>query len=400
MGSRQHLYLVFLLMLGFGVSYGQTGASGNIPSKLLVKVPFETEHGSIILKVRINNSPKVLRLLFDTGADGMAISQSLADSIDLKITRKQNASVVGGHMEIQVSDGNTVHLDDFEVKNQGIAVFKEMHKDLDGIIGNTIARRYITKVDYDKKELSLYNFGDYQYEKEGASIPFTMPSGLFIIPGSLSITTEPVHTGDFVFDTGASYSLICFRPFVKKNKLLVSGFKAEYNGSTTSMGMTTPTFGGRAATFSFSNMPVIKNMPVTLMAGGGQSESWNPGFDGSIGVRLISRYNFTINMQKKEIHFSPNKTYSYPYDFSIGGFLFGFDLNGDLVIQGLTAVENPKVSLRTGAKVLSINGLPAQVLLKDNKKFNKLMALPAGASYVVESVQDDKPFKDTIIKQE
>jgi len=387
-------------MLGFGVSYGQTGASGNIPSKLLVKVPFETEHGSVILKVRINNSPKVLRLLFDTGADGMAISQSLADSIGLKITRKQNASVVGGNMEIQVSDGNTVHLDDFEVKNQGIAVFKEMHKDLDGIIGNTIARRYITKVDYDRKELSLYNFGDYQYEKEGASIPFTMPSGLFIIPGSLSITTEPVHTGDFVFDTGASYSLICFRPFVKKNKLLVSGFKAEYNGSTTSMGMTTPTFGGRAATFSFSNMPVIKNMPVTLMAGGGQSESWNPGFDGSIGVRLISRYNFTINMQKKEIHFSPNKTYSYPYDFSIGGFLFGFDLNGDLMIQGLTAVENPKVSLRTGAKVLSINGLSAQVLLKDNKQFNKLMVLPAGTSYVVESVQNGSSFKDSIIKQE
>ncbi|HWW38709.1 retropepsin-like aspartic protease [Pedobacter sp.] len=400
MGSRQYLYLVFLLMLGFGVSYGQTGASGNIPSKLLVKVPFETEHGSVILKVRINNSPKVLRLLFDTGADGMAISQSLADSIGLKITRKQNASVVGGNMEIQVSDGNTVHLDDFEVKNQGIAVFKEMHKDLDGIIGNTIARRYITKVDYDRKELSLYNFGDYQYEKEGASIPFTMPSGLFIIPGSLSITTEPVHTGDFVFDTGASYSLICFRPFVKKNKLLVSGFKAEYNGSTTSMGMTTPTFGGRAATFSFSNMPVIKNMPVTLMAGGGQSESWNPGFDGSIGVRLISRYNFTINMQKKEIHFSPNKTYSYPYDFSIGGFLFGFDLNGDLMIQGLTAVENPKVSLRTGAKVLSINGLSAQVLLKDNKQFNKLMVLPAGTSYVVESVQNGSSFKDSIIKQE
>ncbi len=387
-------------MLGFGVSYGQTGVSGNISSRLLVKVPFETEHGSVILKVRINNSPKVLRLLFDTGADGMAISQSLADSIGLKITRKQNASVVGGNMEIQVSDGNTVHLDDFEVKNQGIAVFKEMHKDLDGIIGNTIARRYITKVDYDRKELSLYNFGDYQYEKEGASIPFTMPSGLFIIPGSLSITTEPVHTGDFVFDTGASYSLICFRPFVKKNKLLVSGFKAEYSGSTTSMGMTTPTFGGRAATFSFSNMPVIKNMPVTLMAGGGQSESWSPGFDGSIGVRLISRYNFTINMQKKEIHFSPNKTYSYPYDFSIGGFLFGFDLNGDLVIQGLTAVENPKVSLRTGAKVLSINGLSAQVLLKDNKQFNKLMVLPAGTSYVVESVQNEMSFKDTIIKQE
>ncbi|MNY72729.1 hypothetical protein D3C86_2113510 [compost metagenome] len=48
-------------------------------------------------------------------------------------------------------------------------------------------------------------------------------------------------------------------------------------------------------------------MSVTLMAGGGQSESWNPGFDGSIGVGLISKYNFTINMQKKEIVIVPNQ---------------------------------------------------------------------------------------------
>lgn len=367
-------------------------------SKLRVKIPFETENGSIILKLKLNNSPRVLRMLFDTGADGMAVSQALADSIGLKVSRKQNASVVGGNMEISVSEGNVVHLDSFTIKDQAIALFKEMHRETDGIIGNSIAKRYITKIDYDKKELSLYDFGDYQYEKAGASVPVTVPSGVFIIPGALSITTEPAHQGEFVFDTGAGYNLICFRPFVKKNKLLVSGFKSEYNGTTASMGMVTPTFSGRAASFSFSNMPAVSNMPITLMAGGGQSETWNPGFDGSIGIRTISRYNFTINMQKKEIHFSPNKTYNYPYDFAIGGYLFGFNIDGVLKVLSLTAPENAKVSLKDGVVVKSINGIATLTLLKDNKQFKKLIDMPAGTAYVVESVQSGMAFKDTIIK--
>lgn len=410
MCTKLHFNLFFLLLLlTFSCSYAQPGGnaaseplSSNDPllSKLLVKIPFETEQGSIILKIKLNNSSRILRLLFDTGADGMAIGQSLADSIGLKISRKKEVSVVGGNMEIKISDGNTVHFDGFEVKNQVIAVFKEMHKNVDGIIGNSIARMFITKVDYDKKELSLYNFGDYKYEKEGVSVPFTMPSHFFIIPGLLNIATGSTHTGDFVFDTGAIYNLICFRPFVKKNKLLISGFKPEYSGMTTSMGMTTPTFNGRAASFSFSNMPAIKNMPVTLMAAGGQSEDWNPDFDGSLGVRLISRYNFTINMEKKEIHLSPNRTFNYPYDFAIGGYLFGFDPDGMLQVQGLTEAENSRLNLRVGAKVQSINGISVQMLLKDNRQINKLMALPAGATYIVASTRAGKSFKDSIIKRE
>lgn len=278
-------------------------------AKEVTRIPFESRNGTIILTVKLNDFPRPLKLLFDTGADGMAVGQSLADSIGLKVARTQKASVVGGSMDISVSTGNTVHMGNFDFKNQSIAIFKEMHKEgTDGIIGNVLARHYIVKVDYDRKEMLLYNFGDFE-ETSSTAIPFSIPSGLFIIPGRLSITADQPHSGNFVFDTGAAYSLICFRPFVKQHRLLVSGFKAESHGSTTSMGVTTPTFAGKAAAFSFSDMPPLKDMSVTLMAGGGQSESWNPGFDGSIGVGLISRYNFTINMQKKEIYIIPNQNY-------------------------------------------------------------------------------------------
>jgi Aspartyl protease len=347
-------------------------------SVLVAKIPFEVQDGSIILTVKVNDYQRPLKLLFDTGADGMAITKRLADSVGIKATRQQSTSVVGGNMQISVSEGNTIQLDTFVLKNQSFAIFPEMHKDNDGIIGNSIAKNYITKVDFDKKELSLYNFGDYQYDDQGTSVPVSLPGGLLIIPGEVSIMPGQVNAGEFVFDTGASYNLICFRPFVKKNKLLVSGFKPEYNGTTTSMGMSTPTYSGKAAAFSFANMPKLINFPVTLMAGGGQSENWNSGFDGSIGIRTIGRYNFTINMQKKEIHFSPNHSLKFPNDFVLGSYLFGFDQDSKLRVLSLIATEENPV-LKINQIIDSINAIPGEVLVKDPKKMARILNLTSGS---------------------
>lgn len=53
-------------------------------SSLAAVLPFRIEGGSIILSARLNDSPRVMSFLLDTGADGMAIRRSLADSIGLK----------------------------------------------------------------------------------------------------------------------------------------------------------------------------------------------------------------------------------------------------------------------------------------------------------------------------
>lgn len=275
--------------------------------KEVARFPFENRNGSIVLTVKLNNFPRPLKLLFDTGASGIAVGQSLADSIGLKNNSSKKASLVGGTMDISISEGNTVHLGAFRMVNQNIAIFKELHKvGTDGVIGNMLLKHYIFKVDYDRKEILLYNFGDFE-EKEASIIPITTPQGMIMIPGTLNISGRQPHQGNFAFDTGASYNLICFRPFVRKNKLLVSGFKVESSGGTISMGMRSPTFTGNAASFSISGLPPVKNMSVTLMAGTGENETWNPGADGSLGIGFISKYNFTINMQKKEIYVVPNQ---------------------------------------------------------------------------------------------
>ncbi len=279
---------------------------GLLASRHRLTIPFEEKDGAIILTVKINGYARPLRLLFDTGADGMAVSQELADSIGLKVTRSQRASVVGGYMDIKVSDGNTVHLDTLAFRNQGIAIFPEMHGGTDGIIGNTLARHYVIQVNYDRKELSLYDFSDFTYPGDGFKVPISMERGNIGIAATLSVTAGQPAEGNFYFDTGAGYHLMVFRPFVKEHRLLVSGFKPDSTNSTVSMGMATTVFHGKAASFVFAGQK-MDQMPVALMGGSAANAQWQPGVAGSIGVGLISQFNFTINLRDKCIHFIHRK---------------------------------------------------------------------------------------------
>jgi hypothetical protein len=74
------------------------------------------------------------------------------------------------------------------------------------------------------------------------------------------------------------------------------------------MGIASPTYEGIAHEFAFGETIRQSNMPVSLQASTPRNTDWAPGMDGSVGVRLISLYNFTINLVEKEVHFRPRKT--------------------------------------------------------------------------------------------
>jgi hypothetical protein len=358
-------------------------------TKLRAIIPFENKNGSIYLQVKINGYEKPLRLLFDTGADGMAVNQQLADAIGLKVTRENNASVVGGNTKIQVSDNNSILLDTLKLNGQGIAIFPEMGKEGDGIIGNTLIRQFITHIDYDKNLISLYDFGDFQYKVKGTTVPITMPAGVMILPGQLEIIQGKTYTGHFVFDTGASYDLICFRPFVRQNKLLVSGFKPEAQAATVSMGVSSPTFSGNSYQFAISPLPAVKGLPITLMGGSSANEQWKPGFDGSIGVRLLSRYNITINLADNEVHFSPNKLHTAPQDFLVKNYQFGWDNVGRLKALGIIgALESPD-GLKAGTIIHRIDNYTEDQLKKKPMLIEEIR-LKAKEQSIIITVADNK----------
>lgn len=272
------------------------GLDRNKVSKKVATLPFHDNKGSIILTVTINNNPRKLRLLFDTGADGMMLSNDLADSLNLKIHRDQQASAVGGNIDIKVSEDNIIHVGDFELPHQSIAIFGKTDSTHDGIIGNTIVKQYITHIDYDKQEMVLYTLGKMPQQNSDRSIPIETTTGNLLFPGLINIQNDHPVSGLFTFDTGAGYNLIVFRPTVLKYKMLVNGFVPDSTGSTISMGIATPVFHGKANKFSLAENWTINNFPITLMGRTNNTADWQPSAAGSLGILFISKYNFTINL--------------------------------------------------------------------------------------------------------
>jgi hypothetical protein len=274
----------------------------NVSEKKAV-IPFEFDSAYIIVPLKLNDNKTVLRFLLDTGADGMAVGKTLADSLNLSITGSQTAGVVGGRMNIDISSGNTVHFNDtFALTNQRIAVFENFDHDYDGIIGLNIATNYITSVDFDNKQITLSTFGNYKYEEQGEIIKIKNTYNVITIPGTLSVAGNEDVAGDFIFDSGAHYNLIAFSGFVRKNRLLLTGFKPESQSSTVSMGHSTPVFDGKAQRFAFSPNLVFNNIMVTLQASTSKDDDERMP-SGSIGIKLIQKFNFTIDLLKKEILF-------------------------------------------------------------------------------------------------
>ncbi|MDR1762559.1 MAG: retroviral-like aspartic protease family protein [Dysgonamonadaceae bacterium] len=281
-------------------------ANNDRPAELRAIVKFELDSGRIIVPVRLNDSQRTLRFLFDTGADGMAIRQSLADSLNLPESHSQSANIVGGTAKISISRGNSVHIGDtLTLPEQSIALFPEISGDLDGILGLNPAYRYITEVNFDRQEIRLYSFGKFQYPENGEFITMKDSTNIILIPATLNIVGKKDAEGFFVFDTGASYHLIGFSRFVRKNRLLLTGFKPESEASTVSMGHATPVFNGKAFQFRLNRF-TFDQMPVTLQASSSRNDSADTP-DGSIGIFIINRFNFVIDKKQRTVFLSPRE---------------------------------------------------------------------------------------------
>ncbi len=278
------------------------GMNRDEPAKLKATIPFSFENNAIIIKLSINDSNRALRFLFDTGADGMAITREIADEIGLTTNRSHNASVVGANQKISISANNTIHIDSLTIPQQNIAIFDEIGSH-DGIIGLNLAQMYIVRVDFDNQNILLYSLGKMEAEHAEVQIPIEVPYGVIQIASKLNLVGKEEIAGDFILDTGAGFHVVAFSPFVRKNRLLLSGFKYESTNSMLSMGHTTTVYHGKAELFSFGGLEFL-DFPISLQASAG-NDDWNPGVAGSIGIELLKRYNFTINLVDKKLGFTP-----------------------------------------------------------------------------------------------
>lgn len=302
------LLLCFLFVVPVAqVGAQQTGDSQKSPAKAVI--PFHPEGNSIILTLRLNDSDRPLSFLLDTGADGMAIRKSLADSLGLTVSRSQSAEVVGGKMQVSISSGNTVHLaGGLSIDNQNVAIFEKI-LNYDGIIGLNLVHRYITEVNFDERQIYLYAHGDLPSGGDNRiALPIKRFGPLVLIPAEISLTGGDMLAGNFIMDTGAHYNMVLFSRFVRQNRLLLSGFKPQRQAALVSMGVISPVFYGQAHALKVGGDTMLTDFEVALQASTGAADTGGQLPDGSVGIQFFSRFNFTIDLPGNMVYLEARKT--------------------------------------------------------------------------------------------
>jgi len=121
-------------------------------------IPFEINGHPILIKVRLNNSHKEYKFVFDTGALTV-ISQRVAKELKLQNGIKVDAHGTGGKAEtVNLVKLNNVIVGNAEVKNTAAIVVDFSDKfrpDIGGILGSNFLRFFQVTIDYQKKEISL-----------------------------------------------------------------------------------------------------------------------------------------------------------------------------------------------------------------------------------------------------
>ncbi|GAA6769787.1 hypothetical protein [Flavobacterium sp. CGRL2] len=171
--------------------------------------------------------------------------------------------------------------------------------------------------------------------------------------------------GSFTFDTGAGYDLIAYGPFNHKNNLEAS-LKTEYTSVNYSLGKQTKIVGGAIPNISI-NGNNFSNVTVALQEYDEANKSWAFA-DGSLGIDLIKRFNFTIDLLHKTVYLEPNKNFNKTPSFYLSGLDLDFDEKQNLLVKRVLDQQNEDLKkVKVGAKSYSDKRFRSQRFSKTRK---------------------------------
>ncbi len=335
------------------------------------EIPFIYENEGIIIEARLNGSSKVFKMLFDTGADGMALVKGLKEEANVTTAEKRNTKLPGGAMSVDFSKGNYVSMGNIRLVNQNMVMFPRMKKGCDGIIGGSnLFRSYITEVDFDKQKIILYSFGKFKPTEEYAEAGLNYSDGMPNLKLQIFSNNNCFNT-EFIMDTGAGYEAIMFGPGTKEQnyELLDKHIPSLYYSYNYSLGHKSRIRVARTDSICFANLSfpsaTIAIEPYDI------NKHKEHTVKGSIGIKSLRRFNWIVDLASYKFYTTDNKYSSLPMDFVINGFMFGYDGEKLMVKYYLDKSNLKSVDIENGDEVLKINGIDAKALTY--KKLNKIM---------------------------
>lgn len=367
--------LFFFVLMCSAVSPGTAQGGFFIPDgQKQAEIPFEYINNFIILTVRFN-SFLPLRFIFDTGAEHTVLSKREFSDL-MRVHYEREFRVTGSDLKTEliaylarqirfdIPEKAFAPREDILVLQEDYFRFEEYAGvSVHGILSANAFSRYIIRINYDRKVITLYERESFKLRENGfVSIPIEVYRNKIYMTTQMHIQPDSVASVKLLVDTGAGLPLLLFsntHPLVHPPANALStnigmglgGYLEGYTGRISKLDL-----GG------FSENNIVTYFQTLDSA---YNREYLHGRNGLIGNTLLGRFNVIIDYQNAKIWLKPARNFknAFVYDRSGLNIIASGSGFNNFIVQGV--VKNSpawEADFRKGDEIVRVGAAPALFL--------------------------------------
>lgn len=363
-------FVLFLFKNSIGQTLGFTIADG----RKRVDIPIQIQNNLVVVPV-ILNDVLPLKFIVDTGVRTAILTQkAFSDILQLPYNRKYSISGPGGDklIDAYVTNNVSIALPGVTGRGHALLVLEEdylelrnfLGTDVHGILGYELFSRFIVKIDYSRKIMTLTIPEKFRPGRKFQELPMLIEDTKPFILTSLNLSPSNAMTAKLLMDTGASHGLMLEpssdeRIAVPPNTVSsaigrgLGGVITGKIGRIESLKLGQYTLNNVLANFPDPNsyMDTLKST-LTFR-------------HGTIGGEILSRFTVIFNYSEGKLYLRKNREFKKEFYLNLSGIdlkakgskLSIFEVYG---VRKLSPAD--KAGVLTGDVLISISGIPVTSL--------------------------------------
>lgn len=365
---RYFLILIFCIAIQEN-SYGQELGFAIADGKKRIDIPIQIQNNLVVVPV-ILNDVLPLKFIVDTGVRTAILTQkAFSDILQLPYGRKYSISGPGGEklIDAYVTNNVSLSLPGVTGKGHALLVLEEdylelrnfLGTDVHGILGYELFSRFIVKIDYDKKIMTLFLPDKFHPRKKFQELPMLVEDTKPFILTSLNISPSNSMTAKLLMDTGASHGLMLEPSSDERIKVPVNtissvigrGLGGIITGKTGRI--ESLELGEYTLDHVLANFPDPNSYMDTL-------KSTLTFRHGTVGGEILSRFTVIFNFPQGKMYLKKNSSFNKKFYLNLSGIDLkakGSSLNVFEVSEVRKQSPADNAGIQRGDIVISVNGI-------------------------------------------
>jgi hypothetical protein len=373
------LTLLFVIINCYILSYGQVQpySIDNIP-KNTVEIPFEYNNHFIIVNVRFNHYLNT-KFIFDTGAEHtIIIKKDILNLLAFQYIR--SIDIVGADLsqklQAHLINGLNYETGNMRAFNQPLLVLDDDYfrfeeftgVQIHGILGANLFRRFVVKIDYKKKVITLTKPEAFVKPGKGVTeVSILVQKNKPYLEATVKLHRDSAQIPlRFLLDSGASLAMMLHTNSDKKIQMPENVIKGNIGKG---LGGYLEGFLGRTPEVSFGNFKLNEIITNFQELSGIIDTSYLGGRNGIIGNQILERFTLTLDYNHSIAYFEPTHSYNKPFEYDKSGLMLaagGSNLNQFTVINVLANTPAAEAGIQKGDVLKTINVWPVWLYSLEN----------------------------------